>query len=194
PGGVFTGPGGFDYGDFGRVAGVPEVHADGEIWVQTLWDLRDALGSDAVEALATRAMELSPFNPSFLDERNAILQAGLVLRGGGQTAGIWGVFAQRGMGWFAGTLDGDDSHPIANFSLPPNPGDPTGTLSGVIADVDTSARLQGAIVAFGGHDHGAGNYVAVSDGAGNYSIANVFTGTYPDVSARAAGYDPILST
>ena len=27
------------------VVGRPEVHADGEIWAQTLWDLRDALGS-----------------------------------------------------------------------------------------------------------------------------------------------------
>src|SRR5262249_48988146 len=163
-------------------------------WVQTLWDLRDTLGSDAAEALATRAMELSPFNPSFLDERNAILQADLVLTGGAQQAAIWGVFAQRGMGWFAGTLDGDDSHPIANFSRPPNPGDPQGTLSGVISDVDTGARLQGAIVAFGGHDHGAGNYVAVTSPAGAYSISGVFAGTYPDVSAHAAGYDPILAT
>src|SRR3954451_17277693 len=51
PGGVATGPGGYTLGDFGSIAGVPEVHGDGEIWVQTLWDLRRALvaaaGSDA---------------------------------------------------------------------------------------------------------------------------------------------------
>ena len=41
----FSGPGGYTYGDFGRIIGIPEVHADGEIWVQTLWDLRKALGS-----------------------------------------------------------------------------------------------------------------------------------------------------
>ncbi len=39
-----AGPGGYTYGDFGRIIGGPEVHADGEIWVQTLWDLRKALG------------------------------------------------------------------------------------------------------------------------------------------------------
>ena len=40
-----TGTGGYTLGDFGNVfvAG-PEVHADGEIWAETLWDLRQALG------------------------------------------------------------------------------------------------------------------------------------------------------
>jgi extracellular elastinolytic metalloproteinase len=192
PGGALTGPGGFNYGDFGKVFGAPEVHADGEIWVQTLWDLRDALGSDTTESLLTRAMELSPFNPSFLDERNAILQADLVLTGGVNQAAIWSVFAHRGMGWFAGTIDGDDTNPVANFSLPPNPADPKGTLSGSTTDLDTATPIQGAIVAFGGHDHGAGDYVGTSNASGNYSIADIFAGTYPKVSARGAGYDPIV--
>ncbi len=39
PGTPLAGPGGYTYGDYGRVFGVPEVHADGEIWAQTLWDL-----------------------------------------------------------------------------------------------------------------------------------------------------------
>jgi hypothetical protein len=145
-GGVLSGPGGFDYGDFGRVLGAPEVHADGEIWAQTLWDLRDALGSDTTESLVTRAMELSPFNPSFLDERNAILQADMVLHGGANQATIWSVFAHRGMGWFAGTIDGDDTRPVADFRVPPNPTDPKGTLSGSVTDLDTSGPIGGAIV------------------------------------------------
>ena len=33
-------PGGYTYGDFGVIVGGPEVHADGEIWGETLWDLR----------------------------------------------------------------------------------------------------------------------------------------------------------
>src|SRR5215813_6797411 len=191
-GGALTGPGGFTYGDFGRVAGGPEVHSDGEIWVQTLWDLRDQLGSDATEALVTRGMELSPFNPSFLDERNAILQADMVLTGGSRQNMIWGVFAHRGMGWFAGTLDGDDARPVESFSLPPNPGDPKGSLSGVASDTDTGAHIGGVIVAFGGHDHGGGNYVTTTAANGSYSIADIFAGTYPKVSARGAGYDPII--
>ena len=47
PGTPGAGPGGYTYGDFGRIRGGPEVHADGEIWGETLWDLRDALGSKA---------------------------------------------------------------------------------------------------------------------------------------------------
>ena len=48
PTAVNTDPGGYTYGDLGRVAGFAadkptcEVHADGEIWTQTLWDLRAA--------------------------------------------------------------------------------------------------------------------------------------------------------
>jgi extracellular elastinolytic metalloproteinase len=100
PGTPGAGPGGYTYGDYGHVAGVPEVHADGEIWAETLWDLRKALGSRLAESLVTRAMELSPANPSMLDERNAILQADQAGNGGRANGKIWQVFAHRGMGYF----------------------------------------------------------------------------------------------
>ena len=67
-----------------RSSAAPEVHSDGEIWLQTLWDLRSELllatgseqdASDLAEALVTEAMRLSPPEPSFLDMRNAILAA-----------------------------------------------------------------------------------------------------------------------
>lgn len=93
--------GGYTYADYGEVIGFPEVHADGEIWGQTLWDLRDRLGSARTESLVTRAMELSPANPSFLDERNAILLADTAVFNGRDRATIWRVFAHRGMGYFA---------------------------------------------------------------------------------------------
>src|SRR5439155_227115 len=38
PGTPGAGPGGYTYGDFGHIIGIPEVHADGEIWGETLWD------------------------------------------------------------------------------------------------------------------------------------------------------------
>ena len=50
PGSPTAGSGGYTYGDFGKVLAlsrtesVPEVHADGEIWGQTLWQLRAAAG------------------------------------------------------------------------------------------------------------------------------------------------------
>jgi hypothetical protein len=48
------------------------VHADGEIWAETLWDIRTALGPAVGESLITEGLRLSPPEPSFLDARNAI--------------------------------------------------------------------------------------------------------------------------
>ena len=149
-----SGPDGYIYGDFGRIIGPPEVHADGEIWVQTLWDLRKKLGVNLTRSLVTRAMELSPANPSFLDMRNSILQADMVVNNGKRQNQIWQVFADRGMGWFAGSVDGDDTTPVEDFSMPPAPGTPTGSLTGVVTDLVTGVPLAGAVVAFGGHNSG----------------------------------------
>ena len=195
PGTPGAGPGGYTYGDFGRVIGRPEVHADGEIWTQTLWDLRTAIGSNNAASLVTRAMELSPANPSFLDMRNSILAADLVLAGGQRQKRIWQVFAARGMGWFAGSVDGDDTRPAEDFSMPPPPDTPRGTLTGTVRDLDTGAPVAGAVVAFGGHASGfAGDYAATTDASGSYTISGILPGTYPKVSARGAGYDPVVQT
>jgi hypothetical protein len=194
PGGAETAPGGYTYGDFGKVIGQPEVHADGEIWSETLWDLRGALGSKLSESLITRAMELSPSNPSYLDERNAILMADQVVNHGKAHNTIWKVFAHRGMGYFAGATDGDDTNPVEDFSLPPAPGTPTGTLSGTVTDQDTSAPIAGAVVGFGGHDSGFPNdYAAVTDANGAYTISGILPGTYPSVFASANAYDRAIA-
>ena len=74
--------GGYVYGDFSNIIGIPEVHASGEIWAQTLWDLRNALGHKVTDALVTRAMTISAEDPDYLDMRNAILRADLVGFGG----------------------------------------------------------------------------------------------------------------
>ncbi len=100
--------GGYTYGDFGHVDSGPEVHADGEIWAETLWDLRNAIGWSDAERIITDALRLSPPEPSFLDERNAILQADLV-DGTGHHDAIWQVFATRGMGFYATSEDGGDT-------------------------------------------------------------------------------------
>ena len=57
------------------------MHADGEIWVQTLWEMRSAR-SPATESTVTRGMEPSPPELSFPDMRNAILQADQVVFAG----------------------------------------------------------------------------------------------------------------
>lgn len=193
PGTPGAGAGGYTYGDFGKVAGGPEVHADGEIWAQTLWDLRKALGVRLSENLVTRAMELSPANPSFLDERNSILEADMALRNGKDQDAIWKVFAARGMGFFAGSVDGDDTAPAEDFSTPPPADTPRGTLTGTVTDSDAGTPIAGAAVFFGGHASGfGGSYAAITDATGHYTITGIIPGTYPKVTARGAGYDPVV--
>jgi hypothetical protein len=196
PGTPAAGPGGYTYGDYGKIyAGGPEVHADGEIWAQTLWDLRKAIGSKQSQSLVTRAMELSPANPSYLDERNSILQADLVVNGGKYTKAIWKVFAHRGMGFFAGAISGDDASPVEDFSLPPAANTPRGSLTGKVTDSATAAAVAGATVQFGGHASGfADNWVATTGADGTYTISGILPGTYPKVSAAGAGYDPSVQT
>jgi hypothetical protein len=196
PGTPTAGPGGYTYGDFGKISRRgPEVHADGEIWAQTLWDLRTALGFKSAESLVTRAMELSPADPSYLDMRNSILLADLVKSGGRHQKDIWKVFAKRGMGFFAATVDGSDTAPIEDFSTPPAPGSPRSSISGTVTDQDSGQPAPGVAVTFGGHSSGfAGSYAAVTDAAGHYRIGNIFLGTYPKVAAGGAGFEKQVKT
>ena len=64
--------------------------------------------SNRARALITDGLRLAPANPSFLDMRNAILQADLN-RGFGDSGRIWAVFAARGMGFLA-TTTGNRRH------------------------------------------------------------------------------------
>ena len=100
------------------------MHADGEIWVETLWDLRRALvakhpsdGVTRARALITDGMRLSPDEPSFLQGRDAILKANDA-RGYGDRDLIWSVFAARGMGVSATSAGGGDTAPRESFAAP----------------------------------------------------------------------------
>jgi hypothetical protein len=195
PGTPATGPGGYTYGDFGRIAGRPEVHSDGEIWGETLWDLRAAIGSQAAERLITEGMRLAPPEPSFLDMRNAILQADSAdaTSPGRYHDAIWAVFAHRGMGFFAGTDDGSDTSPVEDFSLPPAADSPTGTVTGHVTSAETGLPLAGVQVSLGGHgtDPGfADSFSAHTDSNGVYRIDGIPAGTYPKlVFAAGGGFD-----
>ncbi len=196
-GGLAQGYGGYTYADLGTIDGEPEVHADGEIWTQTLWELRQRLiadlgaatGTSHLRRLVTTALRLSPPNPSFLDLRNAILQAAAAVLPA-DTSAIWQVFARRGMGYFASTTSADDLHPIADTHLPPAPGDPSGTVSGTVTDTLTAGPAgAGVRVSFSGHDTGIGPELsATTNAAGAYAIAGVAPGTYPLLRVRGSGY------
>ncbi len=190
-GGATGHTGGYTYADYGHIGGAPEVHDDGELWAQTLWDLRSQVGSRVAESLATRAMELSPANPSFLDERNAILLADMAVFGGNHQNGIWKVFAHRGMGYFAGSLNGNDTTPGADFHKPPPSNTPIGGLTGTVTDSVSGDPIEGAtvVIAWQGSPF-AHNPSATTDANGDYSIGPVPVGTYPKVVVVGpAGFD-----
>jgi subtilisin-like proprotein convertase family protein len=116
--------GGFTYADLGRVGGFDastpsfEVHDDGEIWSETLWDLRKTVGPATARELITNAMRLSPLDPSFLDERDAILLADQAVDGGANHDTIWQLFATRGMGFGARTTSPNATRATASFATP----------------------------------------------------------------------------
>jgi len=189
--GFGSGPGGYTYDDFGKIIGQPESHADGEIWVQTLWDMREQLGSAVTESVVTRGMELSPPEPSFLDMRNAILQADEVVFAGAHQDELWTLFAERGMGYYAAAFDGYDVNPVADFDTPPNCAvDACGSISGTVTDSMSGAPLQGVHVGISGHSSGFGSDLGdVTGAAGNYSIAAVPFHTYAAFVVDQSGYE-----
>ncbi|MEK0447189.1 MAG: hypothetical protein RLZZ399_2510, partial [Verrucomicrobiota bacterium] len=89
-----------------RIEGSSAVHFMGEVWCVTLWEVRANLiakhgwevGNEMTLQLVTDGMKLSPVNPTFLQARDAILQADLVNYGGANRLELWRGFAKRGMG------------------------------------------------------------------------------------------------
>jgi hypothetical protein len=187
-----AGPGGYTYGDFGSISGFgPEVHSDGEIWLETLWQIRQTLGPVVAETLVTRAMELSPPGPSFLDMRNAIIQADTVNFAGANQAALWTIFAQRGMGYFAAST-GDSFGAIEDFATPPDCATVTcATISGTVTDKATGDPAVGLKVGFPGLDSGfASDLADTTDASGAFSIANVPFHTYALLLISGGGFEP----
>ncbi|WP_162186136.1 M36 family metallopeptidase [Amycolatopsis jejuensis] len=192
PGTAAAGPGGYTYGDMGKISSRPgsDAHADGQIWSQTMWDVRTALGSELTRSLLTRGLELSPTYPSMLDVRNAIIQADQAINHGKHVAKLWQVFAARGMGFFAGSIGGSDQHPVENFDTPRPAGTPRTTVRGTVTDAGSGAPVAGVPVVIAGLGSGpAGRYAGVSEQDGTYTIDGLLPGTYPNVRVGGAGYE-----
>jgi hypothetical protein len=175
--------GGYTYEEFGKIiAGGAEVHADGEIWAQTLMDFRRRLtgdhgpakGSERAETYITRGLELSVDEPSFIDMRNAILQ-GDVIAGKRDHRRIWETWAARGMGASAAAVDGADTAPTSAFDLPA--GLPASDQLGPAVTIDSPAdngvvRAEAAVISGTAADDAGvtkltvnGETVPVADGA-----------------------------
>jgi hypothetical protein len=128
-----AGAGGYTLGDFAKIVDAdgngtpdPEVHADGEIFGQTLWSLRTALisahgrdeGISRARQFVTGALVLlAGESPDFLDVRDAILQVNRTL-GDDDEELIWNVFAARGMGLNAFVAGPNDTSPVEDFGSP----------------------------------------------------------------------------
>ncbi len=134
-----------NYSNIGYDTPGAEVHADGEIWNGTNWEIRQNLvdkynaqfpstdmarqkacaeGKFAPEACAGNrrwlqlmydAFLLQPGATSMLDARDAFLAADMARFGGANQVEIWRAFAHRGMGVDAYTNGTGDTAPIANF-------------------------------------------------------------------------------
>ena len=183
---IYGDKGGYTYGDFPTIGGTPEVHASGEVWAQTLWDIRKRFGHKIADKIITRGMSLSANDPSMLDMRNAIIQADLVAYNAAHYRGLWQVFAKRGMGYFAGSAGGDDPNPAQSFKTPPAPNTPhDGMIAGFVTDPTTGDPVEGALVTVTGQ---GGQYQAYTDSDGIYYIFNLYVGTYKKVVATKGGY------
>jgi hypothetical protein len=99
---------------YGKTNTNTEVHQIGFIWTTMLWDLawkyiekygynNDVLASSTsgnakVLQLVIDGIKLQPCSPTFIDGRDAILQADVIGNGGLNKCLIWNTFARRGLG------------------------------------------------------------------------------------------------
>ncbi|HKQ77634.1 MAG TPA: M36 family metallopeptidase [Blastocatellia bacterium] len=115
----------FNFGDIARSA---QAHNVGEIWCNTLLEMRAQLirkhgfpeGQRQSIQLVVDGLKLTPPNPTFLDARNAIMLADKLNNGGANQCLIWEAFRKRGMGFSASAIDSNDPAPVESFDAPPS--------------------------------------------------------------------------
>lgn len=116
-----------------------EVHNQGEVWCVTLWEMRANIvqklgwtnGNQITLQVVTDGLKLAPANATFLEARDAIIQADEISTGGSLYNEIWLGFAKRGMGYSAECPTSDTTvGVIESFDLPSDVviGDPDGIL------------------------------------------------------------------
>ena len=115
----------FPRGPFGSTQ-CDQVHAAGEIWSSALWEVRAKYiqrlghteGTRRVLQHVTDGMKLAPPNPTFLQERDAIIAAA---QAGGEQADVddvWAGFALRGMGFSAQVIAISPANVVEAFDVP----------------------------------------------------------------------------
>lgn len=103
----------FPRGPFGLTNSCSAVHNAGEIWSSALWEVRALMiarlgfntGTTRVLQVVTDGMKLAPLNPTFLQERDAIIAAASALPAAPEAAAdvidVREGFRRRGMGFSA---------------------------------------------------------------------------------------------
>jgi hypothetical protein len=195
-----------NYSDVGYDLVGPQVHADGEIWSATNFDIRRAMinryGSANQVACADGQLPLNqcPGNRRWvqivfdawllmsvgavdmLDARDAMLAADVMRFGGANQDVLWNAFAARGLGQSASSTSSDDTQPFPSFESP-FANEATVTFAPVAQD-GTAVKTQ----LFVGHYEARATPVADTDpGTALDETFAIVPGTY-DLLARADGY------
>jgi len=138
-----------------------DVHNNGELWANVLWDTRERFRADRVRGtegsginevhqLYIDALKLAPPAPTMLDMRDAMLtDDGLRNPAGARSANfcrLWESFAGRGMGFAArDTADNGFNSVVADFSVPDGCVAPP-SLPIVTVTVDTPTATEAGLV------------------------------------------------
>jgi hypothetical protein len=166
-----------------KTASVP--HGVGHVWATMLWDLNWGLigtlfpeeggasgggysagastnlysgmgGNNLALQLVTDALSLQPCSPGFVDGRDAILSADLLLTGGANERIIWKAFARRGLGWSADQgSSASRSDGTEAFDMPPSLKNPP------VADAGADQTLECAA---------PGGTLVALDGSGSFDL------------------------
>ena len=117
-GGIAPDPLGFN------ISGAGEVHNVGEIWALTLWEVRSRIiaanggsvptGNQIMLQLVTDALKMTPNNPSYIDARDAIIDADCATNSCANEQSIWDGFADRGLGYGARVSTAYGFAPVAS--------------------------------------------------------------------------------
>ena len=184
-----------------------EVHDQGEVWCVTLWgaraNLTDKLGYDdgnrMILQLVTDGMKLSPPNPTFIEARDAIIQADEIDTGGDNRNELWLAFADRGMGFSARAPSSDTTVGVVEaFDLPD---DVIISPADGIMEISVTPPSRSALFASSSEpifvrvtDGGAvtnATITATVSGVGNLVFRN--NGAAPDITANNSVYSALFN-
>jgi extracellular elastinolytic metalloproteinase len=108
----------FTYSDV-RSGNLSGVHAVGELWAATLWDIRNVIGAARIEQIVVQGMKNTPCNPTMLQARDALVTADNSINGGANRCTIFRAFAARQMGTGARSTDHNSTTAIVTSTAVP---------------------------------------------------------------------------